>query len=220
MATAQTALPRRRQLIRTLIKPGNTLPAFVWLFLVMNQAANSGFPPSLSTIGLVLINTTAIVLFMVRRDASRVGGLAEGILAVSGTFVASFLKDAGQLHDAKLLPTLVQVAGLLGWAAALATLGRSFGIVPADRGLVRHGPYRFVRHPIYAFEALFFLGYLMAAPGATSALFGSSLAIPNAGIIAAWAVLQVGRIIREERILGGYEQYREQVRWRLIPFVW
>ena len=209
MATAQASLPRRRQIIRALIKPGNTLPAIVWLFLVLNQAANSGFPPSISTAGLVVINTTALVLFMIRRDASKVGNLAEGVVAVSGTFVASFLKDAGQLHDARLLPTVVQVAGLLGWAAALATLGRSFGIVPADRGLVRHGPYHFVRHPIYAFEALFFLGYLMAVPTPRSFI-----------VIAVWSVLQVARIVREERILGGYEQYRQQVRWRLIPFVW
>jgi len=209
MATAQASLPRRRQIIRALVKPGNTLPAIVWLFLVLNQAANSGFPPSISTGGLVVINTTALVLFMVRRDASKVGSLAEGVLAVSGTFVASFLKDAGQLHDAKLIPTLIQMAGLLGWAAALATLGRSFGVVPADRGLVSHGPYRFVRHPIYAFEALFFLGYLMAVPTPRSFI-----------VIAAWTVLQVGRIIREERILGGYDQYRQQVRWRLIPYVW
>jgi protein-S-isoprenylcysteine O-methyltransferase Ste14 len=131
------------------------------------------------------------------------------VLAVSGTFVASFLKDAGQLHDARLLPTLVQVAGLLGWAAALATLGRSFGIVPADRGLVRHGPYRFVRHPIYAFEALFFIGYLLAVPTLRSFI-----------VIAVWCVLQVARIVREERIIGGYDEYRQRVRWRLIPFVW
>jgi len=203
-----------------LIKPGNTLPAFVWLFLVFNQAVNSGYPPSPSTIGLVVINSTALVLFMIRRDASKVGTPIEGLLAISGTFVESFLKDAGQLRDAQLLPTLVQAVALAGWAASLATLGRSFGIVPADRGLVQHGPYRFVRHPVYAFEALFSVGYLMAAPDASSALLGSSLAVPNAGIIALWAVLQVARIVREERILGGYEEYRQTVRWRLIPFVW
>ena len=157
---------------------------------------------------------------MIRRDARRVGNPLEGLLAISGTFVESFLKDAGQLRDAQLLPTLVQAVALAGWAASLATLGRSFGIVPADRGLVQHGPYRFVRHPVYAFEALFSVGYLMAAPDASSALLGSSLAVPNAGIIALWAVLQVARIVREERILGGYEEYRQTVRWRLIPFVW
>ena len=221
MTTAtQPSMPIRRHLIRALIKPGNTLPAFVWLFLVFNQAVNSGYPPSPSTIGLVVINSTALVLFMIRRDASKVGTPIEGLLAISGTFVESFLKDAGQLRDAQLLPTLVQAVALAGWAASLATLGRSFGIVPADRGLVQHGPYRFVRHPVYAFEALFSVGYLMAAPDASSALLGSSLAVPNAGIIALWAVLQVARIVREERILGGYEEYRQTVRWRLIPFVW
>ena len=221
MTTAtQPSMPIRRRLIRALIKPGNTLPAFVWLFLVFNQAVNSGYPPSPSTIGLVVINSTALVLFMIRRDASKVGTPIEGLLAISGTFVESFLKDAGQLRDAQLLPTLVQAVALAGWAASLATLGRSFGIVPADRGLVQHGPYRFVRHPVYAFEALFSVGYLMAAPDASSALLGSSLAVPNAGIIALWAVLQVARIVREERILGGYEEYRQTVRWRLIPFVW
>ncbi len=221
MTTAtQPSMPIRRRLIRALIKPANTLPAFVWLFLVFNQAVNSGYPPSPSTIGLVVINSTALVLFMIRRDASKVGTPIEGLLAISGTFVESFLKDAGQLRDAQLLPTLVQAVALAGWAASLATLGRSFGIVPADRGLVQHGPYRFVRHPVYAFEALFSVGYLMAAPDASSALLGSSLAVPNAGIIALWAVLQVARIVREERILGGYEEYRQTVRWRLIPFVW
>jgi protein-S-isoprenylcysteine O-methyltransferase Ste14 len=35
-----------------------------------------------------------------------------------------------------------------------------------------------------------------------------------------WAVLQVLRIIREERIFEGYEAYTSNVRWRLIPFVW
>ena len=39
MATAQTALPRRRQLIRALIKLENTLPALVWFLLVIFQLA-------------------------------------------------------------------------------------------------------------------------------------------------------------------------------------
>jgi protein-S-isoprenylcysteine O-methyltransferase Ste14 len=88
-------------------------------------------------------------------------------------------------------------------------LGRSLAIAPADRGLVRHGPYRFIRHPIYAFEALFFLGWLVAEPTSWNAL-----------IVAIWCLLQVTRIIREERILGGYDAYRQTVRWRIIPFVW
>ena len=108
-----------------------------------------------------------------------------------------------------MLPSVIQIIALVGWAVSLMALGRSFGIVAADRGLVQHGPYRFVRHPIYAFEALFFLGYLIAVPTLQSAI-----------IISAWVVLQILRIVREERMLGGYEEYKHKVRWRIIPGVW
>ena len=210
MTAATTAIRRPpRWLTRALLKPGNVLPAMVWMFLVANQALNSAFPPSPSTAGLVLINTVAMILFVVRRDPTKVAGKIDGAIALAGTFSVSFLKDAGQLQDAELLPTLIQAAGVLGWAVALSTLGRSFGVVPADRGLVRHGPYRFIRHPVYAFETLFVLGYLAAVPTPRTFI-----------VIAVWAVLQVVRIIREERIIGGYDEYRQGVRWRLIPFVW
>ena len=187
MTAATSAIGRPpRWLTRALLKPGNVLPAMVWMFLVANQALNSAFPPSPSTAGLVLINTVAMILFVVRRDPTKVAGKIDGAIALAGTFSVSFLKDAGQLQDAELLPTLIQAAALAGWAVSLSTLGRSFGVVPADRGLVRHGPYRFIRHPIYAFETLFFIGYLAAVPTPRTFI-----------VIAVWAVLQVVRIIRE-----------------------
>ena len=215
MATAQTALPRRTQVIRALIKLENTLPAMVWLFLVFFQIAKVIEQPWVSTIGLLLINAVAMVLFMMRRDASRVGSFWEGVLAVSGTFVVTLLLIISNDDEATLGPgasplaTVVQCIGIAGWAASLIALGRSLGIAPADRGLVRCGPYRFIRHPLYAFEALFFLGWLINVHTASAAI-----------IIAVWIALQVARITREERILGGYDDYRQQVRWRLVPFVW
>ena len=215
MATAQTALPRRRQLIRALIKLENTLPALVWFFLVIFQLAKVYEEPWVSTIGLLLINSVAMVLFLTRREASRVGNFWEGLLAVSGTFVVTLLlivsnDDEATLGSGASPPaTIVQCVGIAGWAASLVALGRSLGIAPADRGLVQHGPYRFIRHPLYAFEGLFFLGWLINVHTLSAAI-----------IIAVWAALQVARIVREERILGGYEEYRQQVRWRLIPFIW
>ena len=58
----------------------------------------------------------------------------------------------------------IQAAGVALTLWALLALGRAFGIAPADRGLVRRGPYRFVRHPMYAGEWLGGLGVLLAAP--------------------------------------------------------
>jgi len=215
MATAQATVPLRRQLIRALIKPANTLPAMVWLFLVFFQAVKVYEEPWVSTFGLLLINSVAMVLFLTRRDASRVGNIWEGLIAVSGTFVVTLLlvvsNDEGATlgPDAPLLPTVIQCAGIAGWAVSLVALGRSLGIAPADRGLVRHGPYRFIRHPVYAFEALFFVGWLVNVHTASAAL-----------IVTVWAALQIVRIVREERILGGYDEYRQQVRWRVLPGVW
>lgn len=215
MATAHAAMPRRRQLIRALIKLENTIPALVWLFLVFFQVVKVYEQPWVSTTGLLLINSVAMVLFITRRDASRVGNIWEGLLAVSGTFVVTLLLIVSNDDETTLGPgaspvaTVIQCIGIAGWAISLVALGRSLGIAPADRGLVRHGPYRFIRHPVYAFEGLFFLGWLINVHTVSAAL-----------IVAVWAVLQVGRILREERILGGYEEYQQQVRWRLIPFVW
>jgi len=215
MTTAQATLPRRRQIIRALIKVENTLPALAWLFLVFFQVAKVYEEPWVSTIGLLLINSVAMVLFVTRRDASRVGNFWEGALAVSGTFVVTLLLIVSNDEEMTLGPgaspvaTIIQCIGIAGWAVSLVALGRSLGIAPADRGLIKHGPYRFIRHPLYAFEGLFFLGWLVNVHTVSAGL-----------IVGVWAALQIGRIIREERILGGYDEYRRRVRWRLIPFVW
>lgn len=210
MTTAATSIRRPpRWLTQMLSKPGNLLPALVWLFMVLFQVFNSSFPFTPATTGVILINTVALVLFMIRRDPTRLGSKSDLVIALAGTFMVSLLQDRHSLANTRALPTVLQVTGILGWAWALSTLGRSFGIVAADRGLVQHGPYRLIRHPIYAFEILFFLGYLAAVPTLRSAL-----------IVGVWIAFQCMRIVREERIIDRYEEYRKSVRWRLVPFVW
>ncbi len=208
MDTTAGSLTAGRGPLRTLLKPGNVAPALVWLFLLVNQARLSSFPPSPSTVLLIVIYTHVVLLFMLRRDAMRVGNSFEGLVALGGTFAVSFLKGP-DLRDTQLIPSLIQVAALLGWAWALFTLGRSFGVVPADRGLVSHGPYRLVRHPIYAFEALFFATYFYLSPN-----------LYNAVILIVANMLQVIRILREEMIIEGYNEYTTRVRWRILPGIW
>lgn len=209
MTSSVTSPPApRSSTLRSLAKPHNVLPAAVWLVLVFNQALLSPLPPSPSTVMLVLINTVAVVLFVIRRDATRVGNKLDLLVALSGTFIISFLKGP-EVQDTHWLPSSIQFVALLGWGASLISLGRSFGIVPADRGIVRHGPYRYVRHPVYAFEALFLVGYFIAVPTPRSAVI----------ISVSW-LLQVVRILREERILEGYLEYKRQVPWRILPGIW
>jgi protein-S-isoprenylcysteine O-methyltransferase Ste14 len=83
---------------------------------------------------------------------------------------------------------------------------------PSERGqLVTEGPYRYARHPIYGGGILFFSGW---------ALFSSPAALVG---VLALAVLWDRKAAFEELLLGerysGYDEYRERVRWRLLPFV-
>ena len=87
--------------------------------------------------------------------------------------------------------------------------------VQTERGqsVISTGPYRYVRHPMYAAVIPFVLG--------TALLLGSWY-----GLISG-LILVIGiafRAVQEERVLQaelpGYDAYMAQVRYRLIPYVW
>lgn len=85
-------------------------------------------------------------------------------------------------------------------------------VVPGQR-VTEHGPYAFVRHPMYAGGGLLVLS--------TPPALGSWAALP---LCFALLLVLVARIFDEERYLSanlaGYEEYLVKVRYRLVPFVW
>ena len=68
---------------------------------------------------------------------------------------------------------------------AKVVLGRSFGLLPAQRGLVTAGPYRIVRHPIYFGYLIGHIGFLLV-----------NFSWRNAAVLALLYVAQVVRIQR------------------------
>lgn len=95
---------------------------------------------------------------------------------------------------------------------AKIALGRSFGLVAANRGLKLHGPYRLVRHPIYAGYLLLHVTYLLGNP-----------TLRNLLIYLCFYALQLPRIAVEERLLiqnPEYREYAKVVKYRLIPGVY
>ena len=159
-------------------------------------------------IGRLVFYTVLIYLFLRRRPAMRKGAPWESMLAWGGTiFPMVALRKAPS--DWSVWGLLVQGLALLAMIVALLSLGRSFGIAPADRGLVRGGLYRYVRHPLYAAELWFFIGYLMANPSWR-----------NMSAVLIMVGIQVVRALREERLISGYTRYADDVRWRLVPLVW
>lgn len=120
------------------------------------------------------------------------------------------------------VPTAVFVAGCVLFCAGAAVVFRVFTAnaytssvieVAAEQTVVVTGPYRFVRHPMYAGVLLMGL--------ATPLVLGSYLA--ELFIVPAFGLLVV-RILAEERFLaerlGGYTEYLKATRARLIPGVW
>ena len=164
--------------------------------------------PSLLNVGLLIYYAMIAFFLLKRRTQTRGAPWYETIFAWIGAILPMFVV---QLHPSGLLwvGSVVQLLALALTLYTLYSLGYSFGVAPADRGLVTSGPYRFVRHPLYAGEILFFLGYLVSSP-----TWRNAVAV----------VLALGfdlvRIEMEERVLGGYPEYKERVRWRLIPGIY
>ncbi len=85
--------------------------------------------------------------------------------------------------------------------------------VEAEQRVISTGAYRMVRHPMYAGAVLLFI----ATPLALGSFWGLIVVLPLSIVLAV-------RLLDEERYLSanlpGYDAYRSQVRYRLVPFVW
>lgn len=134
------------------------------------------------------------------------------ICSIGGTFyfLAVRLSPGTQLVPEAIGASL-QLLGIFWQLFAKVSLRRSFGILPANRGVVSRGAYRFVRHPMY-------LGYFVMDIGFLLVNFG----VQNMIVYGCQFALQIGRIAREEQLLSTdsyYRAYRSKVRYRVIPCV-
>jgi protein-S-isoprenylcysteine O-methyltransferase Ste14 len=155
-----------------------------------------------------------VVAYLIRRPARTVSRRwGDWILAFGGTFGGVLFRPVGAHPQWGITTGLIlQLVGLTICVASFLALGRSFGFVAADRGLVRRGPYAVVRHPIYASYLLLQLGYVL-----------QSISLRNALVMLVASGCNVGRAVVEDRLLATnneYRDYRNRVRWRLIPGVW
>ena len=85
--------------------------------------------------------------------------------------------------------------------------------VAANQKVIASGPYRVVRHPLYASGLI----YLLATPMALGSYWGL---IPSLALIPLliWRLLDEEDMLRRE--LEGYREYQQRVRYRLLPGVW
>jgi protein-S-isoprenylcysteine O-methyltransferase Ste14 len=165
-----------------------------------------------SGLGVTFVEAWVAVLFLVRRPTERVSRNALAwVAAPIGTFAMLLARpDAGGLPE---LPCeALQLVGVALALTSLGTLGRSFGLVAANRGIKTGGPYGLVRHPAYTGYLITYLGYVAENPS-----------LRNIALLCLGTAFQVVRISEEERVLSGdegYRAYRGAVRFRLVPYVY
>lgn len=147
----------------------------------------------------------AAFLFLTRRAETASAPMSRKLTAWLAAVLPFGLQPAVQENGW----LVVSFAGVILSLWGLASLGRSFGIAPADRGLVTGGAYRLIRHPMYAGELLSFGAVLLSNP-----------TVWNGILFLVIVFVFVLRIGWEERILDGYAGYGQRVRWRLVPFIW
>jgi protein-S-isoprenylcysteine O-methyltransferase Ste14 len=85
--------------------------------------------------------------------------------------------------------------------------------VEADHKVISSGPYAFVRHPIYIGALIMLVG----VPLALGSWWGL-LTLVLMSLVVVWRLLDEEEFLVES--LPGYVQYRNRVRYRLVPFIW
>lgn len=197
---------QRRRLILDGVEKVAVVALFAWLCLrfagtLQEQPAN-----------LIFLVSEGVVALMVllRRSTDQISlNPFDWIIGVGGTLLPMLVSPSGGgwIGGAGLL-----LAGLIFSLVAKLTLGRSFGVVAANRGVKRGGVYGTVRHPMYLGYFLIYVGVLLLNPS-----------LWNGALLLAWAVLQIARIQAEERVLmldPAYRDHAERVRFRLVPFIY
>jgi protein-S-isoprenylcysteine O-methyltransferase Ste14 len=123
----------------------------------------------------------------------------------------------GNAIDSKTYMTMGHVLFFLGFLG-IAIVFRTNTFTAAtirlhpNQQVISHGPYAFVRHPMYTSCLLIFLGVVMAL----GSVWGF---IPFVGLA---AILYVRAIYEEEYLkkeLEGYDKYASMVKNRIIPFL-
>lgn len=171
-------------------------------FLITNRATD---------LLLLVGESLVVVLTCLRRPATVVDKRPVSRFVTAMSMAAPLLSQPA--HVPPLIPeaaaAMLVGLGLVVVVGGKLSLGCSFGLLPANRGVMQRGLYRVVRHPIYLGYLLTHIPFLAAHPSGW-----------NAAVLIAGDAALVLRAFYEEQTLGldpQYVRYCETVKWRLVP---
>jgi protein-S-isoprenylcysteine O-methyltransferase Ste14 len=228
---------RKALLVKALLEVLAEFAVFAALLFV--SAGTLLWPAGWAFLALFFGFALAIILWLARKEpellAERMSSPMQSgqplwdkvfVVAVMVLFVAWLILmplDAVRFGWSEV-PGWLQILGALGVVLSFYIMFLTFREnaylalvvkVQEERGqsVVSTGPYRYVRHPMYASTFLFFPG--------SALLLGSWWGLMFCTVVLG---LLVWRIPLEERMLEngltGYDEYARKVRYRLIPRVW
>ena len=120
-------------------------------FAFVMLTAPSG-PTGMLSLVLLVSESLPVFLILTRRQSTAHSEKArDWFFSLTGTILP--LLAVPIAGGALLSPGLcgaIMLVGLYVQISAKVILGRSFGLIPANRGIKLAGPYRIVRHPMYA----------------------------------------------------------------------
>lgn len=204
---------KRRSLTRTVDWVERLAVATVFALLVYLRHDALFDPDTRVWFVLYMLSEGLVVVFiLIRRTTDDVTlRPRDWLLTITATFFPMLAVAGGDPLVPVTVSAILVLLGIFLQLSAKIVLARSFGLVAANRGVKVTGPYRLVRHPMYA-------GYLLAQIGL---LLASPLAI-NFVVYGAGLTLQILRMRVEERLLradAAYRTYSQRVRYRLLPGV-
>ena len=161
---------------------------------------------------MTILEGWVALMFVIRRPAHDVSfSRLAWIAAPIGTFAMLLARPA----EGGLSPLFCEALQLVGVGFALVSLtalGRSFGLVAANRGVKTRGPYGLVRHPAYAGYLIAYIGYVAENPSLRNvALLLVARRSSSSGSARRSSSCHVTRAMHS---------YRQRVRYRLIPLVY
>lgn len=179
------------------------------LRMVPVAIATGALPPIL----LVASEGLVVLFILLRRPTRDISHRREDwLVGLTGTLLPLLALPP---QGTPILPLHIceafMITGFLLQLSAKLTLRRSFGVVAANRGVKASGPYRLVRHPMYAGYTITQIGFLLSGP-----------VLWNFIIYGITLFIACRRILAEERVLGedeAYRQFARKVRYRLFPGV-
>lgn len=185
----------------------------LYLSLVMRMLSSVGEHWQFTNLLLLPSEGLVVIFLLLRRRTGQISmRWHEWLLALSATVAPMLVRPgAGVSLVSPIWCASLLLSGTIIQVHAKLTLGRSFGCVPANRGLKLKGPYRYVRHPMYAGYLLGHIGFLMMYP-----------TVWNVVVYAMCYALQIPRLLSEEQLLKHdpqYHVYQATVRYRLIPYI-